>query len=243
MRHALLGFLLLVFLRTAATGQPLVSDTLFLQAAKKQAIGLYQKTMYGQEQVYSGNEYIAQDHRIKIHPYYPADSLQAGSITYDGVLHQDVAMLYDIVRDELTVRPPASGYRVQVRSSKITHFSMGTHQFIRLDTTSGLAAGFYELLYRGSVQVLAHRKKVVQEDISSGVYEAAYLSKDRFYIRKDGAYHDVKSKGSVLSLFPEQSKMLRKYLRSNGIKFNNAQREEAITGVVQQYDVLHQATQ
>ena len=240
MRHALPGFLLLAFLKTAAIGQPLVSDTLFVQAAKKQAVGLYQQTMYRQQQVHSGNEYITHDHRIKIHPFYPTDSLQAGTITYNGIPY-DVAMLYDIVRDELAVRPPSGGYRMQVRSNKVSRFSIGTHQFIRLDTTSGLSAGFYELLHSGSVQVLAHRKKTVQEDISSGAYKAVYLIKDRYYIRKDGVYHDVKNKGSVLSLFPEQSKMLRKYLRTNQLKFNDAQRENAITGVVEQYDALNHA--
>ncbi len=239
MRHTLPGFLILIFLQTAANGQTPVPDTLFLQTAKKQALNQYEQAMHRQEQVYAGNEYIAQDHRIKIHPFYPTDSLQAGSITYNGIPYRDVAMLYDVVRDEVAVRPPEGGYRVQVRSSKVGRFSLGTHQFIRLDSTLDLPAGFYELLHDGSVQVLAHRKKVIHEDISSGVYKGDYLVRDRFYIRKDGAYHEVKSKSSVLSLFPEQSKVLRKYLRANKLKFNDELREAAITSIVQQYDAGH----
>lgn len=239
MRYALPGFIFFILLTTAAAGQTPVSDTTFLQASEKQAITLYEQAMHRQEQVYAGNEYIAQDHRIKIHPFYPTDSLQAGSITYNGIPYHDVAMLYDIVRDEVAVRPPEGGYRVQVRSNKISRFSLGTHQFTRLDSLSGLSAGFYELLYAGSVNVLAHRQKIIHEDISGGTYKAEYLSKDRFYIQKDGIYHEVKSKSSVLSLFPKQSKMLRKYLRANKLKFKDTQREEAITKVVQQYDTSH----
>jgi len=239
MRHVLPGFLILIFLQTAANGQTPASDTLFLQAAKKQTLALYEQAMYRQEQVYAGNEYIPQDHRIKIHPFYPTDSLQAGSITYNGIPYHDVAMLYDIVRDEVAVRPPEGGYQIQVRNSKISRFLLGAHQFIRLDSTLGLPAGFYELLHDGSVQVLAHRKKIIHEDVSSGAYKADYLPKDHFYIRRDGIYHEVKNKGSVLLLFPEQSKVLRKYLRANKLKFNDALREDAITKVVQQYDAGH----
>lgn len=236
MRHALPGFLFFIFLETVAFGQPLASDTLFLQAAKQEAIGQYQRAMHRQEQVYAGNEYIAHDHRIKIHPFYPVNSLQAGRITYNGFGYDDVAMIYDVVRDELAVRLPGSGFQVQVRSDKVSQFSLGTHQFIRLDSTSGLPVGFYEVLYNGSVQVLAHRQKVIHEDVSSGTYAGDYLLKDLFYVRKDGVYHGVKSKGSVLSLFPEQSKELRKYLRARNLKFNDAQREDALTGLAREYD-------
>ena len=236
MRHALPGFLLIIFLTTPATAQTPVVDTTFLQTAKNQAVAVYEKALYRQEHINAGNEYITQDHRIKIHPFYPTDSLQAGSITYNGIPYHDVAMLYDIVRDEVAVRPPEGGYRVQVRSNKISRFSLGANQFVRLDSASGLPAGFYERLYDGSVHVVAHRQKIIHEDISGGTYKADYLPKDRFYVQKDGVYHEVKSKGSVLSLFPEQTKVLRKFLRSNKLKFNDAQREEAVTKVVQQYD-------
>lgn len=239
MRYALPGFLILIFLQTTANGQTPAPDTLFLEMAKKQALALYERVMHRQEQVYDGDEYVAHDHRIKIHPFYPTDSLQAGSIIYNGIPYHDVAMLYDIVRDEVVVRPPENGYRVQVRSSKVSRFSLGAHQFIRLDSTLGLPAGFYELLHNGSVQVLTRRKKTIREDISSGAYKADYLPKDRFYIRKAGVYHEVKSKGSVLALFPEQSKALRKYLRAHKLKFNDALREDAITKAVQQYDAGH----
>ena len=175
---------------------------------------------------------------LKFIPFYPTDSLQAGTITYNGIPYHDVAMLYDIVRDEVAVRPPEGGYRVQVRSSKVSDFSLGSQRFVRLDSTSGLPAGFYQQLYKGGVVVLAHRQKIIHEDISGGTYKADYLPKDRFYIRKEGEYHEVKSKGSTLSLFPDQSKVLRKYLRANKLKFNDNQREQALVKLVQQYEAL-----
>ena len=189
--------------------------------------------------MYEGNEYIAHDHRIKIHPFYPADSLLPGTITYNDVRYHDVLMLYDIVRQEIAVQPSEGGYRIRLHTDKVTDFSLGQHRFVRLekDSTSGITPGFYELLYDGqAAQVLAQRVKTVHEDISSGTYLADYLPKDRFFVRKDGRYHEVKMKRSVLSLFPNQSKALRKYLRVNHLKFNDEQREKSITQAVKQYN-------
>ena len=85
---------------------------------------------------------------------------------------------------------------------------------------------------------LAHRVKTVHEDISSGAYKAEYLIKDRFYVQKEGTFEEVKTKRSVLSLFPDQAKALRKYIRTNSLKFKDESREAAITKVVRQYDEL-----
>lgn len=229
-------------LATRAAGQSSASDSSFVQSAKNQAIRSYERAMYKQEHVFEGNEYIPHDHRIKIHPFFPTDSLQPGTIAYNGIRYHDVPMLYDIVRDELAIQPPEGGYRVRLHTDKISNFSIGQHQFARIvgDSALGVRTGFYEILYNGKVKVLAQRVKTVHEDISSGTYKADYLVKDRFYIQKEGAYHEVKSKGSVLGLFPDQSKVLRKYLRANKLKFNDEQREAAITQATKRYEELTQ---
>ncbi|GAB4048748.1 hypothetical protein [Spirosoma litoris] len=239
MRHTVL-ILSILALATRAAGQASTPDSSFIQTAQNQAVRLYERSMYKQEHVFEGNEYIPHDHRIKIHPFFPIDSLQRGTITYNGVYYHDVPMLYDVVRDELAIQPPEGGYRVRLHTEKISNFSINQHQFARLvgDSALGVRTGFYEILYNGKVKVLAQRVKTVHEDISSGTYKADYLVKDRFYIQKEGAYHEVKSKGSVLSLFPDQAKALRKYLRSNKLKFNDEQREDAITQATKRYEEL-----
>ena len=240
MRVSPLLSLATLFLNIAAFAQTPLPDSSFVLAAKNQVIRQYEQAVASQEHVYEGNEYTAQDHRIKIHPFYPVDSLLKGTITYNGVFYHDVPILYDIVRDEVAVQPPEGGYRIRVHTHKISNFSLGQHQFTRIegDSAVGVPTGFYEVLHDGPVQVLAHRQKIVHEDISSGSYKADYLVKDRFFVRKEGHYQEVKTKGSVLHLFPDQAKILRKYLRTNHLKFNDEQREAAITQTVKRYDEL-----
>lgn len=230
----------LLYLAIPAAGQPAEPDTSFRQVARNQAITTYERTLYEQAHIYEGNEYIAHDHRIKIHPFYRIDSLQTGTVLYNGVQYNGVQMLYDIVRDELAIQPPGGGYRLRVRNDYVAAFSLGAYQFSRIvgDSATGVPTGFYEVLYEGKAKALSHRVKTIHEDISSGSYRAEYVPKDRFYILKEGIYHEVKSKGSMLNLFPDQAKNLRKYIRANKLKFTDDQREAAVTQVTKRYEEL-----
>jgi hypothetical protein len=149
-------------------------------------------------------------------------------------------MLYDIVRDELAIQPPGGGYRLSIRNDYISAFSLNSHNFSRIvgDSAAGVLTGFYEILYSGRIKALSHRVKTIHEDISSGTYQAEYLIMDRFYILKEGRYHEVRSKRSMLNLFPDQAKALRKFIRTNNLKFNNDQRENAVSRVTKYYDEL-----
>lgn len=233
-------FVFLFFLTLSATGQPTQPDTSFTQVARNQAITAYERTVYEQAHVFEGNEYIAHDHRIKIHPFYRLDSLQMGTVFYNGVQYNEVPMLYDIVRDELAIQQPGGGYRIRLRTEYVAAFSLGGYLFSRIvgDSAAGVPTGFYEVLYNGRTKALSHRAKTIHEDISSGAYRADYVQKDRFYILTDGLYHEVKSKRSLLNLFPDQAKSLRKYIRANKLKFNDDQREAAVTQVTKHYEEL-----
>lgn len=238
--HSTGTLLLFLLLANGVAGQMPKADSSFVQSARYQAVASYEKATRVQSHVFEGNEYITHDHRIKIHPFYRVDSLQTGTITFNGVTYRNVRILYDIVRDELAVQPPEGGFRIRLRNDKITNFSMGPYRFTRLegDSTVGAPTGFYEVLHNGRLRALARRIKTIHEDISGGTYKADFLQKDRFFILKEGVYHSVKTKRSLLNLFPDQAKTLRKYIRANKLKFTDEQREEAVTKVTQRYEEL-----
>ncbi|UFH52200.1 hypothetical protein [Spirosoma sp. KNUC1025] len=238
--YATVAILVGILFSTCVYGQASESDSLFVQSARNRAISLYEQTLKQQAHVYEGDQYVGHDPRIKIHPFYRTDSLQNGTVLFNGVQYRDVNMQYDIVWDQLIIQPLGGGYRLRLRPDKIAAFSLGAHQFARIvgDSVAGVRTGFYELIYNGRVKALARRAKTVQEDISGGVYKADYLPKDRFLIVKDGAFYEVKSKRSVLNVFPDQAKELRKYLRQNKLKFNEEVREQTIAKLTQRYDEL-----
>lgn len=237
MLRYLFTFLLLT---TQTFGQAPAPDSSFVTLARADALARYEKPIRRQAHVYDGHEYITHDHRIKIHPYYRVDSLQTGTVDYKGVAYKEVPMLYDIVRDQLAIQPPEGGYRLTLRNEYLSAFTIGSYRFARIvgDSAVGVPTGFYEVLHEGRVKALARRVKTIHEDISQGFYKADYLLKDRFFLVKDGAYHEIKTKRSLLGLFPEQSRTLRKHMRQQGLRFNNDEREKALTKTMQFYDTL-----
>ncbi|QKZ11568.1 hypothetical protein [Spirosoma sp. KUDC1026] len=232
-------FVLCLLLKTTTGLGQTSADTLAMAAGQIEAVLAYDRATKKQAHLFEGNEYVAHNYQIKIHPFFFSDSLQIGTVDYNGVFYKNVSMLYDIVRDELAIQRPGTPYRIRLHSEQIRSFSIGSHHFARLvgDSTVEVRTGFYQLLYDGSVKALARRVKTIHEDISSGQYKADFVEEDRYFILKNGTYYPVKSKRALLRLFPEQASVLQKYLRANGIKFKQ-QREEAITAIVRQYDHL-----
>lgn len=228
-----------LLMATAGLCQTTSADSLTSPIDQGEALLAYSKATQKQAHLFEGNEYVGHSHQIKIHPFFVSDSLQKGTISYNGAFYTGVPMLYDIVRDELAIQRSGTPYRIRLHSERISSFSIGDHQFARLvgDSTAGVRTGFYQLLYDGSVKALARRIKTVHEDISSGKYKADFVEEDKYFILKNGTYYPVKSKRALLRLFPEQASALQKYLRANRIKFKQ-QREEAITAVVRQFDRL-----
>ncbi|RIV18948.1 hypothetical protein DYU11_25955 [Fibrisoma montanum] len=236
----LLFFLLAVV--CPALGQSASTDTSFVRLAVQQAVQVYERTFPDRPHLNNGTEYIRYDYRITGHPYFLTDSTQTGYIQYNGVRYRNVPMRHDIVRGEVLIDQVDSLFRIRLHSERIDSFSLGPHQFVRLVadslSSSGIRTGFYQVLYDGSVRLLAKRVKTIREDISSGKYKANFEENTRFFAeKKDGTYHEIKTQQSLFGLFPEQEKTLRRYLRTNGIKFRK-QRERAITGVVKHYDAL-----
>lgn len=216
------------------------AQSTFVQQAQEQAVSAYEQRLNGQSHAYEGHQYIGHDPRLKIHPYFRTDSLQRGTVQLNGVRYRDLQLLYDVVRDQLVIQPPESGYRLALPMEKIGNFSMGNSQFtwINGDSLAGVRTGFYEVIYNGRVNALVKRVKTIEEDLYDGRYKGTYRVKDRFIVQKQQAFFEVKTKRSFLKLFPDQARELRRFIRKNRLRFNTEEREQAIAQATQRYDEL-----
>ncbi len=61
----------------------------------------------------------------------------------------------------------------------------------------------------------------------------------KYYIRKEGVYHTVRSKASVLKVLKSKKKELARYIKQRKLDFKRAP-EEAIVAVVRQYEQLNE---
>jgi hypothetical protein len=229
----------LLSLLGTALGQQVESDTSFLASAAKYQKSLYNKSIRGQSRLYNGTEYRDYLSRNDEHPYFGIDDWQYGIIYYDDEYYDSVAMFYDLSRDKVITEHLLSGGKIELIAEKISTFTLGDHAFVRLhkDPAAIISEGFYERLYNGSTKVFVRRTKTLLSQASANTIVYSFEERNRVFIHKDGAYHPVRSKKSVLRVFPDNKPQLRAMLKEKNIRFK-ANRERAITMMAEKYDSI-----
>jgi hypothetical protein len=203
-------------------------------------VAQYKKATEISQNLYNGRQYYMYDSRGEEHQFFIERKWRKGVVRYDGQLFDSIAMMYDIVKDELVIKH-FNGDHILLQSEKVDSFWLEQHDFQRLesgkDVNVQMRTGFYDILYDGKTRTIMRRTKQRQEKIVDKSVIALFPPKDFFYILKDGRYHSVYSKKSTIALFPEYKKELRRVLREPKIKFRK-NREAAITRIAARYDEL-----
>ncbi|MFC6999243.1 hypothetical protein [Rufibacter roseus] len=229
-----------LFIVTNVFAQHNAADTLSSQKLLSYPVSLFHKATESQSHLFNGPQYV--DYRKQNrdgHQYFFHDEVATGKVLYDGVVYANVPMLYDVVRDEVVIE--MNGFLKQkLVSEKISEFNLHNRYFRRViaqDSTS-LSTGFYDVLHNGNAtDLLAKRRKVIEYVIEDNKELEKFISKDKFYIGKNKKFYLVNSKSSVLKVFSDKKKELKKFARANKLQFRKA-REAAILALVQHYDSL-----
>ncbi|MEI9806709.1 MAG: hypothetical protein WDO16_01845 [Bacteroidota bacterium] len=153
-------------------------------------------------------------------------------------MHNDIFLLYDVVRDEVIVqhptRMPVVPYVVNVNG-----FSFSDHVFVRMDktTTPSLKTGFYEQITRGDITILIKREKVIEEKINGIQLERKFIKRDKYYIVKDSVYYPVGSEKDILKVLKDSRNEIRQHLADSNIRFKTDP-DAAIIEAVEYYNQL-----
>lgn len=243
MKNFLYPFMFFLLAFHFSVGQANKPDSTLEQISLRKAIDFYHESIGSQSPLYNGREYVNYDEFITGHQFFESDLLEEGSIMYDGTLYRNINLLYDIVQEEVIVEHFNKYFKIILPKHRVDFFSLLNHTFIWINSDSlqnqVLSPGFYEKLYEGKVNLLAKRTKIIEEKIEGRSVARKFLPVNYFYIAKGNVYQPVKSKNSVLKVFEDHKKEVRKYIRSLGINYK-ANRETAIVKMTQHYDKLIQ---
>ena len=209
------------FYSSGASAQSNMPDSGFYRQSVDNAIGLYINRLGENSNLYNGSEYIYSYHGIKGYPFYASDRPLNGDIEYDGILYKNVPMSYDLVRDEVLINEPGQNFNVRLVVEKIRYFSLSNRVFVRMvqDSTGNpfLTTGFYNILYKGKVSVLARLTKKIQS--GSAEDSIKFIQYTNYWVKKDDSYQPVENKKTLLNIFRDQKDLIRKYLRKNKINY------------------------
>jgi hypothetical protein len=217
-------------------------DSSSAQLSQANAVAFYNRYIGENAHLYNGSEYVAYDFRIKGHPYFMTNLLQAGDVNCEGITYPSVNVSYDIIRDELITNRYDANFRIKLPNEKIAYFTLLNHFFIRLIGDSAaksiISTGFYDRLYDGKTKLFAKRKKKIQEKVSFEEGDQLWFAEtDQYYLFKDNRYYEVQNKASLLDALKDRKKDLKKFIRKNKLRFKE-DIENTIVKTVQYYDQL-----
>ena len=188
----------------------------------QQVVLLYKDSVKENLRLYNGNEFAGNYPGVPGHPFFEYPDPRQGSIFYDGVRYPDVQLSYDIINDEIIFTDPVKNRVIKLVAQKVDWFTIQDHLFVNIRPDSNSVnfpgSGFYEALYDGAALVLSKRKK--QYDQSLKADEASkFIEWTSYYIRKDGVYHSINNKRSMMSVYKDQKPELEKYMDQQGLNF------------------------
>lgn len=228
--YKLTALALFGLLAKQSLAQSAPSDTAVYRQGVQAAMSTYYESIGVQAPLYNGVEHMRYLPTIAGIPYYKVDEWQNGTIEYGGVVYSNVPLKYDMVKDQVVVKHPNGFSSFQLFSPRVSYFILGDERFVYVPAggdTSVLAPGFYQQLRTGPVTVLARRTKWIEEKIVDAKLERKFLSRNTYYLLKDGVYHSPRKEAHLLALAGNRRQEARQALRQAGTRFRKAP-EQAI---------------
>jgi len=180
--------------------------------------------------------------RAKNHPYLMDILFTPARLSYQQVIYPEVLLKWDLLRDELIVQSP--DFRsIVLFPEKVTFAELHGRQVIyfRSDSLPGCPpTGYYFLLHAGDCKVMGKTSAKMIEKINPGRIERHFEFKTRYYLYKDGEYHLIRNKKSVLNTMQPFAKEIRGFIASNHLNFRK-DKELFLIQTVSEYEKLTHA--
>lgn len=214
-----------------------------LDVDEKKMIALYHRGTDNVAPLFNGRAYIYFTFKMEGTPFFGDKDLSTGWVGYDGKMYDPLSLSYDVARDEVVVLLPDSNSRAVLHNELVDSFKVAGNTFVKLHANSrqnlNLTA-FYQVLYRGGIQVFAKRTKRIDEEVSPTQVLRIFYPKDFYYVRKDDVYYLVSNKRDVYRVLARKKNDIKKALHRKHLKLKRKTFEEALLAAVMAYDKVSQ---
>jgi hypothetical protein len=234
-----IAFLICSLLSSGVAAQHHLADTAFQTIAVNEAKKVSFAANASQSGLYNGVAFVEPPQTsYEQFPYYTTNDWLTGAVHYDGVLYENVALMYDIVSDYLITEISQNGTPIRLINEKIDYFVLNDLVFVKMDQTD-LGKGFFARLYNGPTKVLVRYEKKKQEKIEDRALNIEYESKTRYYILKNEKYFSIRSKADLLKVLGDQKSELKQFIKQEHLRFTK-KKEISLTKVARFYDNIPQ---
>lgn len=199
-------------------------------------------SLYGMDfGLINGEEYRYRHTSIDGHPYYRNDSWFQGSVISGNREHVGVWLRYDIFDDRVILNHTSGSetFMIALNKEMVGEFTLEEDRFIQLydrDIADNFPEpGYYQELYTGNVQLLIKWKKYISG--SSGLQPGEFRPDPVRLVRKDGVFHKLNGRNSLLNILDDRKEAVSSYIRSNSIVVRNAPNSDLVR-ILRYYDSL-----
>lgn len=169
------------------------------------------------------------------HAYFMSDKYTDGTVILNGVSYNQVNLMYDIVRNELVLLNIDQTNGIVLQSVNVDSFMLHQHHFINIKKAQQeIKAGYYDILYKGGISLLAKREKEITEKIDQKI-EKVISEKTSYFLLKDAKYHPVKGKGDLLKLLQSTNTENLAFIKEKKLNFKK-DLANAMVGLIKFHD-------
>lgn len=220
----------------------LTAFCLYGQELADKNVRIYIKTVHNHASIYSGKEEPRYKVKIQNHPYLDTETFRKGTLRLNGTIYPDVLMRLNQDLEELAVMSPNSHYSILIPREQLDYAQIDSLFIVYRQPVSAngrvLPKGYYIRIYDGETQVWKRKISFLNSRIHDLSLEYFFENTTRMYVYKDGIYHPVNSKKSLLKLFASQKKELKKRMKQSGLSYRENP-EHTVVGVTRYYDELN----
>lgn len=166
------------------------------------------------------------------HPYWLSDEFLVGKVRYKGMLYKNVLLRYDAFLNQLVVKTPEKQANVYIPMHAVEGFTIGGLVYAKHD------GEFMAVHYDGSHMELLEQMRVkMKENMNHENLQYEFKRNVNYYLLNDGRMYEVTNLRSVLKLYPELEKELKRFSRMNNLNFKE-NRQSSLVSLVKYVDEL-----
>lgn len=178
--------------------------------------------------LYNGISYTDYLGRLDGNAYWEdEDKFLKANIFYDGFVFYDVPIKYDVSQDKMISLLSDRVTKFSLIASKIGWVFVNNRVFVYLAPEISNKMGYgkggiFEQLYdSGKIKIYAKWTKEIKEILDVTGLTKKFLANRQFYILNEGQADKIQSKAKLLHLMGDRKVLVRRYMKDNGLNFNN----------------------
>jgi hypothetical protein len=220
---------------------PVFENELFAQDITP-VISYYQEQSGVFSPLYNGK--IPPEYRMLYDGTYflESENYYTGTVVYNGKQYVDIQMNLNAHLDELYVKIPQYNSNTILLKAHVTSFTLDNMEFLHVVRNlfpGAPESGYYRVLFSGDeVMVLKKTKKLMNSatpDVEMTVTHV-FNESTSWYIVRNGIFHPVKRKASVIRVLRDKRKELNRHIRENNLGFGKEDRDASLASCAARYE-------